>query len=282
VRQVEGDLSHAISGCLTDKEEQVRNGGEFINEEVAAYCVREQITFTRGRPYEKQDQCFVEQKNGVVVRQVVGYGQLAGEHAYQQLAELYRALRLYVNCFQPSMKLVAKQVQGRTIHRTYDAAKTPLERLLLWYPLNSTTSRSSIASAKQAKRKRTPFLWVLSRPPESTRILNWRHTCKDPFVGQWEQILALVQADSTLSSGAIFRQLQSQFPGCYQPGHLRTLQRGLRKIRAYVLATREEPQEYEVIQSSSQKQKKICLTAIETECLNCLQSGPAPHNSVMS
>ena len=106
------------------------NGGEFINEEVAAYCVREQITFTRGRPYEKRDQCFVEQKNGVVVRQVVGHGRLVGEQAYQQLAELYRALRLYVNCFQPSMKLVAKQVDERKIHRTYDAAKTPLQRLL--------------------------------------------------------------------------------------------------------------------------------------------------------
>jgi hypothetical protein len=107
------------------------NGGEFINEEVAAYCVREQITFTRGRPYEKRDQCFVEQKNGVVVRQVVGHGRLVGEHAYRQLDELYRALHWYVNCFQPSMKLVSKQVEGRKIHRIYDAAKTPLQRVLL-------------------------------------------------------------------------------------------------------------------------------------------------------
>jgi hypothetical protein len=107
------------------------NGGEFINEEVAAYCVREQITFTRGRPYEKCYQCFVEQKNGVVVRQVVGHGRLIGEHAYRQLDELYRALHWYVNCFQPSMKLVAKHVEGRTIHRIYDAAKTPLQRVLL-------------------------------------------------------------------------------------------------------------------------------------------------------
>ena len=52
----------------------------------------------------------------------VGYGRLVGEQAYQQLAEVYRALRLYVNCFQPSMKLVAKQVVERKIHRTYDAA----------------------------------------------------------------------------------------------------------------------------------------------------------------
>src|SRR5260370_36605990 len=73
--------------------------------DVAAFCVREQITFTRGRPHEKRDQCFVEQKNGVVVRQVVGHGRLIGEHAYWQLDELYRALHWYVNCFQPSMRL---------------------------------------------------------------------------------------------------------------------------------------------------------------------------------
>ncbi|HET8846757.1 MAG TPA: transposase family protein, partial [Ktedonobacteraceae bacterium] len=107
------------------------NGGEFLNEEVAAYCVREQITFTRGRPYEKRDQCFVEQKNGVVVRQVVGHGRLVGAHAYRQLDELYRALHWYINVFQASMKLVAKRIEGRKVHRIYDAAKTPLQRVLL-------------------------------------------------------------------------------------------------------------------------------------------------------
>ncbi len=107
------------------------NGGEFINEEVAAYCASEQITFTRGRPYEKRDQCFVEQKNGVVVRQVVGHGRLMGEHACRQLGELYQALHFYVNCFQPSMKLVATYAEDRTTRRVYDAARTPLQRLLL-------------------------------------------------------------------------------------------------------------------------------------------------------
>ena len=72
-----------------------------------------------------------EQKNGVVVRQVVGHGRLLGEHASHQLDELYRALHWYVNCFQPSMKLVTKQVEGRKIRRVYDAAKTPLQRVLL-------------------------------------------------------------------------------------------------------------------------------------------------------
>ena len=69
------------------------NGGEFINEVMVAYCEQNQITFTRGRPYQKRDQCFVEQKNGAIVRQVIGYDRLIGEHTYRQLTELYRALR---------------------------------------------------------------------------------------------------------------------------------------------------------------------------------------------
>jgi hypothetical protein len=107
------------------------SGGEFINEAVIAYCEQAHITFTRGRPYLKNDQCFVEQKNGAVVRQVVGYDRLVGEHAYRQLTELYRALRLYVNCFQPSMKLLSKQRDGKKVRYVYDPAKTPLQRLLL-------------------------------------------------------------------------------------------------------------------------------------------------------
>ena len=106
------------------------NGGEFINEAVIAYCEQAHITFTRGRPYLKNDQCFVEQKNGAIVRQVVGYDRLVGEHAYRQLTELYRALRLYVNCFQPSMKLLSKQRDGKKVRCIYDPTKTPLQRLL--------------------------------------------------------------------------------------------------------------------------------------------------------
>ncbi len=107
------------------------NVGEFINEALIAYCEHEHITFTRGRPYLKNDQCFVEQKNGAVVRQVVGYDRFVGVRDYRQLTELYRALRLYVNCFQPSMKLQSKQREGKKVRCVYDSAKTPLQRLLL-------------------------------------------------------------------------------------------------------------------------------------------------------
>jgi hypothetical protein len=114
------------------------NGCEFINECLLAYYEAEHITFTRGRPDVKNDQCFVEQKNGAVVRQVIGYDRFEGEQAYQQLREVYQALHLYINGFQPSMKLQAKQYDGKKVRRIYDAAKTPLQRLLLSHVLSAS------------------------------------------------------------------------------------------------------------------------------------------------
>ncbi len=117
-------LPFAVLGLDSD------NGVEFINNDLVAYCVREQITFTRGRAYRKNDQCFVEQKNGAVVRQLVGYDRFEGEQSYRQLAELYRAVRLHTNIFQPSMKLLLKRRDGSALYRKYDTAQTPLQRLL--------------------------------------------------------------------------------------------------------------------------------------------------------
>lgn len=120
VRQL---LPFPLLGLDTD------NGTEFLNETMLAYCQRERITFTRGRTAKKNDQCFVEQKNGSIVRHLVGYDRYEGEVAYRQLTELYRAVRLYVNFFQPSMKLVNKQRTGSKLQRKYDAAQTPFQRL---------------------------------------------------------------------------------------------------------------------------------------------------------
>lgn len=117
-------LPMSLSGIDTD------NGGEFLNNELLAYCEQEQITFTRGRAYKKNDQCFVEQKNGAIVRHFIGYDRYEGERAYRQLTEVYRALRLYVNFFQPSMKLKEKTREGSHVQRRYDAAQTPFQRLL--------------------------------------------------------------------------------------------------------------------------------------------------------
>jgi site-specific recombinase XerD len=292
------------------------NGGEFINEEVAAFCVREQITFTRGRPYEKRDQCFVEQKNGVVVRQVVGHGRLVGEHSYQRLDQLYRALHWYVNYFQPSMKLVSKQVEGRTIHRNYDVAKTPLQRVLLsgalspaqqqelrtiWKAfdplrlfqqveqLQQATLRYAAdhSSASQPTPKQSPVQFELSGcaaelvlqeagetdalPQEKRKsedVLNWRRTGKDPFAGQWEQILAWVRANPTRSSGDILRELQGLFPGRYERSHLRTLQRGIRKIRAQVLQEYEEAGSPQGLQRNGLASAELSPLRPALECLD--------------
>lgn len=123
LEHMRGLIPFEILGFDTD------NGSEFINAKVLEYCRKEKITFTRGRAHKKNDQCFVEQKNGVVVRQFVGYDRFEGMAAYRQLGELYRALRLYVNFFQPSMKLKRKTREGSKVRRYYDTASTPFQRL---------------------------------------------------------------------------------------------------------------------------------------------------------
>jgi hypothetical protein len=106
------------------------NGSEFINDTLYRYCLSEQITFTRSRPYQKNDQAHVEQKNWSVVRHTVGYDRLESPEEMSLLGSIYSDLRLYINFFQPVLKLVAKErVDGKTIH-TYDQAKTPFRRVL--------------------------------------------------------------------------------------------------------------------------------------------------------
>jgi len=75
------------------------NGSEFINEALIAYCKETNIEFTRSRPYRKNDQAWVEQKNGSVVRRLVGYRRIEGIAALDALSRLYAASRLFVNSF---------------------------------------------------------------------------------------------------------------------------------------------------------------------------------------
>ena len=94
------------------------------------YCEKEKITFTRSRPYKKNDQAHVEQKNGSVIRRAVGYDRFEGVDAWNKLLDLYRVLRLYVNFFQPSLKLLKKERIGAKIRKRYDKARTPYQRLM--------------------------------------------------------------------------------------------------------------------------------------------------------
>jgi hypothetical protein len=106
------------------------SGAEFINNHLKAYCDDEHITFTRGRSYRKNDNCYVEQKNYSVVRRAVGYLRYDTEEELLTLNELYRYLRLYTNFFQPTMKLIEKTRIGSKITKKYDKAQTPYRRVL--------------------------------------------------------------------------------------------------------------------------------------------------------
>jgi hypothetical protein len=106
------------------------NGSEFINQHLYTYCQRQKVTFTRSRSYKKNDSCHVEQKNGNVVRRLVGYDRYTSRAAYQCLERLYDSVRLYMNFFQPTMKLVSKTRHGAKVNKVYDTARTPYQRLL--------------------------------------------------------------------------------------------------------------------------------------------------------
>ena len=106
------------------------NGGEFVNETLVQYCVDRSIEMTRSRPYHKNDQAWIEQKNGAVVRRMVGDLRFEGLAAAQSLGRLYTALRFFVNFFQPSFKLKAKTRNGSLIAKRYHSPQTPATRLL--------------------------------------------------------------------------------------------------------------------------------------------------------
>jgi hypothetical protein len=106
------------------------NGGEFINQHLYGYCEREGISFTRSRPYKKNDSCHVEQKNWSVVRRLVGYDRYNSRAAFERLNLLYNCVRLYINFLQPTMKLQGKTRHGAKVHKVYDTATTPYQRLL--------------------------------------------------------------------------------------------------------------------------------------------------------
>jgi hypothetical protein len=147
------------------------NGGEFINDLLYQYCLTEKITFTRSRPYQKNDQAHVEQKNWSVVRRLIGYDRFETEVEFLLLQSIYADLRLYANFFQPVLKLVSKEQVDKKLVKRYDRAATPFQRVLdakdipfetkarltnLYVHLNPVQLRNSI-DEKVAK------LWKLSR-----------------------------------------------------------------------------------------------------------------------
>jgi transposase InsO family protein len=138
-RAVLGRGQHAVQQALEELRQVLPfrlqgidsdNGSEFINAHLVRYCQRHGIQFTRGRPYKKDDNAHIEQKNWTHVRRLLGYLRYDAPEAVAAMNALYRQeLRLFQNLFLPSVKLVRKVRVGSRIRRVYDRPQTPFERV---------------------------------------------------------------------------------------------------------------------------------------------------------
>lgn len=121
------------------------NDSAFMSQSVFDYCKGHNLVQTRSRAYKKNDQAWVEQKNGAIVRRLVGYGRLSGAAATKALQQLYASSRLYINFFQPSFKLKSKTRDGARVHKIYFTPATPCDRLLAHSSVGDETKEKLMA-----------------------------------------------------------------------------------------------------------------------------------------
>lgn len=287
IRHIQKQIPFALLGLDTD------NGSEFLNYLLLQYCFDEEITFTRSRPYKKNDQCHVEEKNGSIIRKFIGYDRFEGIQPCQILSALYEQLRLYVNFFQPSLKLLSKTRQGSRVIKKYDQAQTPHQRVLasksvpqaskqqlteqygeldpvhllrsietlqdqLWrlayverdmliktnsqngsQPKKSSQSTMHAfvpdqknASLSSPKLERTDRMYRrTTKKRRNGQIKRWWRTRKDPFADVWDEVEQKLECSPYTNAKALFKQLQQKYPGEFQDGQLRTLQRRVKAWR---------------------------------------------------
>jgi len=246
------------------------NDGAFINETLYSYCRDHDIEFMRSRPSCSNDQAWVEQKNGAVVRRFVGYERFSGVIAAQALAHLYRAMRMYINHFQPSFKLQTKQREGSKIRKVYQKPLTPSERLcssatlsqeaknklqlqrtqldplhLLHSIRDSQAALAALVSPDSAPGPgreslenflaHLPTLWRQgevrpTHPRDRKRTRYWR-TRRDPFETSWVEILSWLEKEPDITATMMFERLQKKYPNQHADGQLRTLQRRVKEWR---------------------------------------------------
>ena len=261
---IQRQLPFPIRGINSD------NDGAFINETLLEWTSLQGIEFTRSRAYRSNDQAYIEQKKGAVVRRFVGHHRYSGPLAGQMLVQLYQKLRLYVNYFQPSFKLLEKSREGSATVKRYSPPATPCDRLLQHQAVTDETKEQlthhrvsldpvallhSIREAQAALvalsspdhgepaqqesleqfLSQLPTLWQQgeNRPTHAPRIRGPRHwrTRPDPFEGVWQDILGWLETEPDITARTILDRLCSNRPGQFSDGHLRTLQRGVKKWR---------------------------------------------------
>jgi hypothetical protein len=252
------------------------NDNAFINETLLAYCQQQKWEFTRSRAYQKNDQAWIEQKNGAVVRRFVGYQRHSGMAAGQCLGRLFQFVRLFVNYFQPSMKLRSKTRVGARVKKLYHKPATPCERLL-----GNASVGEAVKEALRSEQGRLDPLDLLHRIRDSQSALAapssgelgsgqeresleqflaelpklWRQgegrpthrqsapqprayrTRKDPFENVWAELLLWLQAEPDATAKSLLERLDQKYPGTFPDGQLRTLQRRIRDWRRVMART---------------------------------------------
>ena len=246
------------------------NDSVFINETLVGYCEENEIEFTRSRAYRKNDQAWIEQKNGSVIRRFVGHERHSGAVAGQTMAHLYGAVRLYVNYFQPSFQLLTKSRNGGSVTKRYSKPATPCDRMFARDDVSEETklrlrksrseldpvsllhtireSQSALAAVGSVESGSTPdgeslesFLSQLPelwrqgevRPTHARRARaarGWR-TRPDPFEGVWCEVLSWLQQQPDAPAAELMDRLICHYPERYSRRQLRTLQRRVSQWR---------------------------------------------------
>ena len=150
-RAVMGKSQHYVQEALEHLRQQLPfrlqgidsdNGSEFINYHLRSYCATQAIQFTRGRPYKKDDNAHIEQKNWTHVRKLLGYVRYDSPTALAAINQLYDDLRLLQNLYLPSVKLLEKRRVGARLRRRYDAPRTPFDRVAACPEVDRATVRA--------------------------------------------------------------------------------------------------------------------------------------------
>ena len=148
LEEIESVLPFRLRGIDSD------NGSEFINWHLKAYCERKEIQFTRGRPYKKDDNAHVEQKNWTHVRKLLGWDRYDSPEAVEAINDLNRhPLRLWMNLYLPSVKLAKKVRVGSRLRRVYEPPQTPFQRVVA----SSQADPLKVAQLKGLLKTLDPF-----------------------------------------------------------------------------------------------------------------------------
>jgi len=171
-REIGEVLPFAVAAIDSD------NGGEFINHHLWRHCETEKIDFTRSRPYKKDDNAHIEQKNWTHVRKLIGWDRYDTPEAIEAMNDLYaNELRLYMNLFQPSVKLIRTERRGSRKTRRYDSPKTPLDRLAAM----PGADRAKVENLLHLRSRLNPFTLAAIIRRKLDRIWKLRHVRGTPI-----------------------------------------------------------------------------------------------------